>query len=73
MKLENRRNCLILPEKFYEKRGSQIITVHKCSEENTQKRKNKGTRHAFHLGVLLGHTDYMQMCAPAKVMSQPLG
>eukprot|EP00983_Pelagomonas_calceolata_P082002 1155782-Pelagomonas_calceolata.AAC.1 len=32
--------------------------------------KNKGTRHAFHLGVLLGHTYHIQMYAPAKVMPQ---
>eukprot|EP00983_Pelagomonas_calceolata_P015498 491243-Pelagomonas_calceolata.AAC.9 len=45
---------------------SQKITVHKFFEENTQEHKNKGTRHDFHLGALLGRTDYMQMCAPAR-------
>eukprot|EP00983_Pelagomonas_calceolata_P068266 1149845-Pelagomonas_calceolata.AAC.1 len=46
--------------------------MHKFFEENTQERKNKGTLHAFHLGVLLSHTYHQQMCAPANVMSQLL-
>eukprot|EP00983_Pelagomonas_calceolata_P067491 1149496-Pelagomonas_calceolata.AAC.2 len=32
--------------------------------------KNKGTRHVFHIGVLLGHIHHIQMCAPATVMPQ---
>eukprot|EP00983_Pelagomonas_calceolata_P076194 1153306-Pelagomonas_calceolata.AAC.2 len=47
--------------------------MQKCFEEKKQDRKDKGTWHAFHLGVLLGHTYYMQMCAPAKVTFQLLG
>eukprot|EP00983_Pelagomonas_calceolata_P121942 1160856-Pelagomonas_calceolata.AAC.5 len=51
--------------------GSQKTTVHKFFKENTQERKNKGTRRAFHLGVLV-HIYHKQMCAPAKLMSQLL-
>eukprot|EP00983_Pelagomonas_calceolata_P014984 476098-Pelagomonas_calceolata.AAC.1 len=47
--------------------------MQKFFKENKEDRKNKGTWHAFHLGVLLGHTYHIQMCAPAKVTSQLLG
>eukprot|EP00983_Pelagomonas_calceolata_P001823 61144-Pelagomonas_calceolata.AAC.1 len=67
--------CLTFPDKFCELRGSQrtlFCTPGRCAKspsKQTRDCKNKGTRHAFHLGALLGHTCYMQMYAPAKVMS----
>eukprot|EP00983_Pelagomonas_calceolata_P055415 1144140-Pelagomonas_calceolata.AAC.2 len=69
--LEKSRKCVICPEKLYEKRGSQKVTVQKFFKVDTRNCKNIRTKH-FHLDVLLGRTYHTQMYAPAKVMIQLL-
>eukprot|EP00983_Pelagomonas_calceolata_P000333 11048-Pelagomonas_calceolata.AAC.1 len=41
-----------------------------CKSPSKRTHRLTGTRHVFHLGVLLGHINHIQMYAPVTVMSQ---